>query len=88
MAEIAENMQEGLLVGVGVQVMRQEANCLIFRHGSFKSAGNPPIPPHSSQAECDGWVSRREIDGCGKPFRIVLDSPPGKNHHVEKCDYI
>jgi hypothetical protein len=44
-----------------------------FRHGIFKKDGKQ-IPPHSSKAECDKWVERGEIYGCGKPFKVVEDS--------------
>jgi hypothetical protein len=55
-------------------------NCRIFRHGIFKRNGQQ-IPPHASKLDCDRWVERSEIWGCGKPFKI-------EDNVAVVCDYI
>ena len=59
-------------------------NCKIFRHGVFKNNGQN-IPPHSSKANCDSYITNNLIYGCGKPFKIIVD---GDKYIVEICDYI
>ena len=46
-----------------------ELNCRIFRHGVFKKSF-VQIDPHTSKRECDLYVSKGLILGCGKPFLI------------------
>ena len=50
----------------------ESINCAIFRHGTFKRNGSQ-IPPHARKADCDQWIERNEIYGCGRPFRVVRD---------------
>jgi len=58
-----------------------ELNCRIFRCGIYKNNGQP-IPPHASRQECDQFIVRDEIFGCGKPFRI------DDSNSAVICDYI
>jgi DNA-directed RNA polymerase subunit RPC12/RpoP len=61
-------------------VIIQEVNCSIFRHGIFKT-NYEQIPPHSPKEQCDEWVEKNMIYGCGKPFQII-------NNKAVRCDYI
>lgn len=61
-------------------VIIQEVNCAIFRHGIFKT-NYEQIPPHSTKDQCDEWIEKNMIYGCGKPFKII-------NNTAVKCDYI
>lgn len=65
-------------------IIIEEINCAIFRHGIFKH-NYEQIPPHSPKELCDEWVEKKLIFGCGKPFQLI------KNHdtHIAQiCDYI
>lgn len=62
-----------------------QINCGIFRHGVYKH-NYEPIPPHSSQSECNRLVFEGEIYGCGKPFQIRTE--PSGQLTVFECDYI
>lgn len=66
-------------------VLIEEINCAIFRHGVLKDGLNQ-MNPHTPKGLCDSLVSRQEIYGCGKPFRLVQD----KNglYTAVICDYI
>lgn len=65
-------------------VIIEQINCAIFRHGVFKNNGEQ-INPHLSKNECDRLVESNLIYGCGKPFRVLF-----KNNILEAeiCDYI
>ena len=52
-------------------ILIEEINCGIFRHGVWKETMTP-IPPHTPKHQCDEWHTRGLIYGCGKPFRTVL----------------
>jgi uncharacterized C2H2 Zn-finger protein len=69
----------------GIIIHKKEYNCKIFRHGAYKNTGKQ-INPHLKQIKCDQLVSSNIINGCGKPFKLVLD----ENDVVtaEICDYI
>jgi len=69
-----------------IQVEKNQVNCTIFRHGQYKSTGEQ-IPPHSSKEICDSLVKQNLIYGCGKPFKLLLDSNNIVSH-AEICDYI
>jgi len=58
----------------------EQLNCRIFRHASFKSG--EPIPPHSTEPECEAYLKSGKVFGCAKPFQILEDGT------VVKCDYI
>lgn len=68
-----------------VEVEEAAVACRIFRHASYKQPGNPPIPPHSSQDECERLMAANEIRGCAKPFMFFFADP---KNYVEACDYI
>lgn len=65
-------------------VLIDQLNCRIFRHAVLKS-NNEQINPHATKLECDDYVSKNLVYGCGKPFRVI-DS--GQEYKVEICDYI
>lgn len=62
------------------EIIIEEVNCAIFRHGIFKE-NYQQIPPHASKEICEQWVKEDLIYGCGKPFRLI-------NNTAEICDYI
>lgn len=69
-------------------------NCGIFRHGHLKQNW-AQIDPHASKAFCDQLALDDAIVGCGKPFRVELDTNSGENSEatgfilrVMPCDYI
>ena len=64
----------------GGMIIITEMNCKIFRHGVYKKTGKQ-IPPHASKLDCDTWVEKGDIWGCGKPFKI-------ENEKAVVCDYI
>jgi len=66
------------------QILIEQLNCRIFRHGVLKS-NNQQMNAHSSKQECDNLISQNAIYGCGKPFRIITEND---EHRAEKCDYI
>ena len=53
------------------EIIIEEVNCQIFRHGAYKTTCEQ-LPPHASKDECDKASANDEIYGCGKPFRIDL----------------
>lgn len=66
------------------QVIIEEVNCKIFRHGVYKANGEQ-MPPHTSKEECDKAVIDNRIYGCGKPFRIEYID---EKWVAILCDYI
>jgi hypothetical protein len=70
----------------GVQVMKNDVACKIFRHGAYRRAGFPQIPPHLPRTQCEALAKSGLIVGCGKPFLFVFG--PDNHNHVEICDYI
>ena len=69
----------------GGDVIIEQLNCKIFRHGIFKKDGKQ-INPHASKEDCDKWLEKELIFGCGKPFRVVAQEE--KTYKAEICDYI
>ena len=69
----------------GNQVLIEQINCAIFRHGILKSNGEQ-IPPHASKADCDRLVETNQVYGCAKPFKLIKDL--SGNWIGEICDYI
>jgi hypothetical protein len=67
-----------------IQVLRNEINCTIFRHGILKSNGEQ-ISPHASKEECDNYVANDLIYGCGRPFKLIMKE---SIWDIEICDYI
>ena len=66
------------------QILIEQLNCKIFRHGIFK-ANNTQINPHSSKQDCDYYINNNLIYGCGKPFKIIELNNEFK---TEMCEYI
>lgn len=66
------------------EVRTCDLNCKIFRHGTYKT-NNEPIPPHSSKEVCDRLLDTEMINGCGKPFHIIIDK---KEMFAQICGYI
>ncbi len=66
-----------------ILVAKDEVNCRIFRHGTYKSTGCQ-MEPHTPKAECDRLFETGEIWGCGKPFHMIGND----KRFVEICDYI
>ena len=62
-------------------IYKNELNCRIFRHGSFKDSGKQ-LNPHAPKSECDQVSIQGLIHGCGKPFKINDDNS------IVKCDYV
>ena len=73
--------------GGGIEVLRSQINCAIFRHGIFCSNG-AQINQHLEKKICDCLTDGGKIYGCGRPFKIYpdIDSPCG--WRIIKCDYI
>lgn len=65
------------------QVIIEELNCRIFRHGVFKDGKQ--IDPHEKKELCDLYVKENKIYGCGKPFMIIEKDD---KLIAEICDYI
>ena len=62
-----------------------QVNCAIFRHGVFKH-NNQQIPPHAPKVDCENWVKKDMIHGCGKPFQVKKD---GSGNWIGiVCEYI
>jgi hypothetical protein len=73
---ICPNCNENIII--------EELNCCIFRHGILKE-NNKQIEPHSSKVLCDFYVQNDKIYGCGKPFQIIKE---GDEYKAIICDYI
>ena len=84
----------------GGYIMIKKVNCGIFRHGILKKNGKQ-INPHASKQQCEQYVKKQLIEGCGKPFRLVPNpqfdpsithvGPKDKENPkwiAESCDYI
>ena len=67
-----------------IQIMSNEINCAIFRHGTFKVNGKQ-MDPHTPKNLCDRYAENSEIYGCGKPFKISIMN---SNIVASVCDYI
>jgi hypothetical protein len=67
-----------------IQIVKEEINCGIFRHGSYKDTLEN-IPPHASREECDQLKNSDRIYGCGKPFSIIHQQD---SFEISICDYI
>jgi hypothetical protein len=58
----------------------EKLNCRIFRHATYLNG--EPIPPHSTQSECEQLLEQKKVYGCTKPFQIL------ETGEVVRCDYI
>lgn len=67
-------------------VLIEQLNCQIFRHGVMKTTGEQ-IDPHASKDICDNLFTNHLIYGCGKPFKVTLH-PDSNTYVAEVCDYI
>lgn len=65
-------------------ILIKKINCGIFRHGIFKK-NSKQIDPHAPKKVCDKYIKKNLINGCGKPFKVVLVDELIK---TEICDYI
>jgi len=65
-------------------VNRNDFNCMILRHGSYKGT-MLNINPHLNKEECDRLFQNNEIYGCGKPLQIVENNG---TFDVIICSYI
>ncbi len=61
-------------------------SCGIFRHGTFKKAKGKQINPHATQSQCEMYLKKDLIFGCGKPFRVVKTETG--EYVGEPCGYI
>jgi hypothetical protein len=66
--------------GISIEVDKKQINCKIFRCGLYKSDYRQ-IPPHAPKTQCDEYVKKDLIFGCGKPFTF-------DGSIVNICDYI
>lgn len=69
-----------------IQVMKDEVNCSIFRHGILKSNGQQ-INPHSPKDYCEDLIKLELANGCCMPFRLLKGSTD-LYEYVEICDWI
>ena len=67
-----------------VQILENEFNCKIFRHGYYKKTFKQ-IDPHLKKKDCDNIVKKGLIYGCGKPSKLIKK---GTNYILEICGYI
>jgi hypothetical protein len=59
-----------------IPVIIEEINCGVFRHGVIKKTGLQ-IDPHLTKEVCDELTEK--IDGCGKPFQIIINTDRSDN---------
>jgi hypothetical protein len=55
-------------------IAENELNCRIVRHAVWKDTLEP-IPPHSTQEECERVVRENLVFGCAKPVQINGTTP-------------
>jgi len=69
-----------------IQVLREDVNCQIFRHGVIRSSGEQ-VNQHSTKEYCDSLLNNNLVIGCCKPFKLILND---KNfvEFVDLCDYL
>ena len=67
-----------------IEILRSEINCGIFRHGTFKN-NNQQISPHAPEEYCKQILEQDLINGCAKPFQLVLVE---NEYHAKICGYI
>ena len=64
-------------------VQKNELNCQIFRHATYKH-NYEQVNPHLSKKECEKLISSDSVYGCCKPFEVVQND--GKLYAII-CDY-
>ena len=73
-----------------MELIKEQINCAIYRHGVYKDTGQQ-IDPHASKEVCDDLVKKGLIWGCGKPFKLFQNKNPTNGntvYYVERCEYI
>lgn len=68
------------------QVLENQVNCQIFRHGYMKSNGMQ-VNPHAPKEHCDRLIEQGLVYGCCKPFRLFRGKT-GAVEYADVCDYI
>ena len=66
------------------EIVIEQLNCKIFRHGIFKKNGKQ-INPHEKKVVCDMYIEKDLIFGCGKPFKVIEKKD---KYEAIICDYI
>lgn len=66
------------------EVIIEQLNCGIFRHGAYKANGQQ-LPPHESEVNCTKLIQIDAIYGCGKPFQVILED---SKYVAKQCGYI
>ena len=67
-----------------IEVLREQVNCAIFRHGIYKK-DLKQMDPHAPKEVCDELVRQELIYGCGRPFKLCQVEG---TWYAVKCDYI
>ena len=73
--------------GGTVIIHKQDLNCKIFRHGTYKRGGQQ-IPSHASKSQCDMLYNGGHIYGCARPFKIEIKTEDNISYIAVECDYI
>jgi hypothetical protein len=68
-----------------IEVYINEINCQIFRHGILKTTLQQ-INPHSTEQQCNEYVSKDLIYGCSRPFKLSQINT--NTYKVDICDYM
>ena len=68
----------------GIQVLHNQINCSIFRHGVY--VNNKQMNPHEKEQICNHLFETNQIRGCGKPFRLIRFD--NGIIAIKKCPYI
>jgi hypothetical protein len=63
-------------------IIIKKINCGIFIHGVVIKTGKQ-INPHSSKSQCDKYIKKKNIYGCGKPYKIIKEENKYKTIIVE-----
>lgn len=64
---------------------KKEINCNVFRH-AISLVDFKQIDPHASKEYCDAALANGAIYGCGKPFKLSLQSDD--TYTAVACEYI
>ena len=68
----------------GCMVYIEKLNCGIFRHGVIKTNGKC-MDPHLDKIGCDALISKNNIYGCGRPFKVTFKED---KFIAEICEYV
>ena len=69
----------------GIEVLKKDMNCLIFRHGILRDTGKP-MNAHEKKTVCIKLFLEGKIHGCGKPFKLCRINEGIVV--ITMCDYI